>query len=173
MTQKSLCDIQGLVNGLWSAGTMAGGSGPEQQLRRLTHGELTDVLQSHLRFVSRKTGGRRALLSFHDLSDFDLSSANLVEADFTSARLQRSILTSAHLMRATLFAADLRMANLDHADLTSADLRGACFRAASLNGTILARADLREATLARHDRQQLSAVAFATSAADFTLGARG
>jgi len=69
----------------------------DDDLQRLDRPTLHGILLAHQRFVTGQSGGRRALLSFHDLSDQDLSGRNLVEADLTGAVLQRALLPGAIL----------------------------------------------------------------------------
>ena len=116
----------------------------------LSGAEIKDVLEKHQRFLARRQGGRRATLSFHDLTGVDLSGRDLSEADLSGARLKQARLTGVKLTRATLFCADLRMANLERSDLTGADLRGVCLRGSELSDAILAKVDLRQASMARY-----------------------
>ncbi len=67
--------------------------------------ELAKVLREHARFLERKPGGRRAMLAFHDLSNYDLSGQDLSEADLTGARLRRARLTWTTLRATNLFGA--------------------------------------------------------------------
>jgi uncharacterized protein YjbI with pentapeptide repeats len=76
-------------------------------------------------------------LSGVDLSDADLSGANL-----RSAYLRGADLSSADLSGANLFGANLRSADLSGADLSGAYLSGANLRSADLSGADLRGADL-------------------------------
>ena len=121
-----------------------------QTWRKLSSAELKKVLENHQRFLAKIPGGRRADLSFHDLTGIDLSGRDLSEADLSGARLKQARLAGTKLTRATLFCADLRMANLERADLTGADMRGACLRGAELSDAVLSNVDLRQASMARY-----------------------
>ena len=77
-----------------------------------------------------------------DLSEADLSEANLRGANLREANLYGANLREADLTRADLREADLTRADLRGADLRGADLRGADLRWASLRGTDLSVADL-------------------------------
>ncbi|MEE8506307.1 MAG: pentapeptide repeat-containing protein [Kiloniellales bacterium] len=112
---------------------------------------LKEILDLHKRFVAKEPGGKRAILSFHDLSGIDLSHKDLSGADLTGAKMSQARLSGASFCRANLYSADLRMASLQGADFTKADLRGICLRGADLSDAVLAHADIRQASLARYD----------------------
>jgi uncharacterized protein YjbI with pentapeptide repeats len=70
-------------------------------IKSINRAALDQILAAHQRYVTGIPGGRRALLSFHDLSGQDLCGRNLVEADLTGAVMQRALLTGlAHGMLA-------------------------------------------------------------------------
>ena len=69
------------------------------------------ALVAHARFLAGRAGGRRANLSYTDLSGFDLDGVDLSEAELTGARLNGTMLAGAKLERAVLFGADLRDAD--------------------------------------------------------------
>ena len=89
---------------------------------------------------------KRALLEY-DLSDADLSGANLSDTDLSDANLNGADLSDANLGRADLNGADLSDANLGRADLRRADLRCADLNGADLNGADLSDTDLNGANL--------------------------
>src|SRR5579863_8349924 len=111
-------------------------------LRRVSPQELRQILQLHELFISRRPGGRRAVLAYYDLSQTDLSDQDLSGADLTGVRLHRANLKNTCLRGAKLSTADLRAANLNGADLTGADLRSSCLRGAQLNRAKLPNADM-------------------------------
>ena len=80
---------------------------------------------------------RYSNLSHADLSQINLTNANLIEANLSHANLERANLTNAKLI-----AANLRHANLSNANLTNAKLIGADLTHANLTDTNLARANL-------------------------------
>jgi hypothetical protein len=97
-----------------------------------------------------------------DLSETDLTEANLrgmnlraaglfgtdlVAADLRGCVIEWADLRQANLSRAVLQGASLHGAALDHANLTGADLRRTELREAKLIGTELANADLSEARI--------------------------
>ena len=93
---------------------------------------------------------RTAALAQADLSDAyllgtDLRRAYLVQADLRDAVLRDAVLRDADLRGANLERADLRGSNLHGADLRGSNLHGADLREAVLYGAILNYADLREA----------------------------
>src|SRR5579864_1362707 len=133
---------------------------PEQRsdvdLRRVSPQELRQILQLHELFVSRRPGGRRAVLAYYDLSQTDLSDQDLSGADLTGVRLHRANLKNTCLRDAKLSTADLRAANLNGADLSGADLRSSCLRGAQLNRAKLPNADMSKLSPIRqqgHDAQ--------------------
>ena len=100
-------------------------------------------------------------LSGVDLSDADLSGANLMNAKLSGADLSSADLSGANLMNAKLSGADLSGANLSganlmnaklsDADLSGAYLSGANLRSANLIGAYLSGADLSNTNLSRAD----------------------
>jgi uncharacterized protein YjbI with pentapeptide repeats len=91
-------------------------------------------------------------LSGADLAGTDLSGANLTGANLNKANLCRADLTGADLSGAKLIGAylnraDLSEAKLIQADLSGADLTGANLSEANLGGADLSGADLTSATL--------------------------
>ena len=86
-----------------------------------------------------------------DLSEADLSEANLRGANLREANLYGASLYEANLYGANLYGADLREADLYGADLREADLRGADLRGADLRGADLRWASLRGTDLSVAD----------------------
>lgn len=80
---------------------------------------------------------RYSNLSHADLSQLNLTNANLIEANLSHTNLERANLTNAKLI-----AANLRHANLSHANLTNAKLIGADLTHANLTDTNLTRTNL-------------------------------
>ena len=120
-------------------------------VRVLDHSAIRAAVDAHERYLSGKPGGRRANLSYVDLTHCALSQANLCEAELTGARLGSAQLNGAQLDRAILYGADLRDADLRGASLIKADLRGACLRGANLTLANLTGCDLREGRTALQD----------------------
>jgi hypothetical protein len=92
--------------------------------------KLQEIIKSHGRWLRNEEGGERANLSDAnlsgaDLSDADLSDANLRGADLSDANLRGANLSDANLSDANLSGAYLRGADLSDADLSGAYLRGA------------------------------------------------
>jgi hypothetical protein len=112
-------------------------------MKKVTKEELNSILELHKKWLKNKEGGKRANLSYADLSSADLRYANLRYADLryadlSSANLSSADLRYADLSSANLSSADLRYANLSsadlrYADLSSADLRYANLRSANLD----------------------------------------
>jgi len=82
-----------------------------------------------------------------NLTNADLSGADLIDANLSEASLRRADLSGADLRGANLREADLRAANLINANLTGAILSWASLEGADLTGAILNWAGLEEADL--------------------------
>lgn len=108
------------------------------------------ALEQHSRWLQHK-GGRRADLSFQDLSGLNFNGANLTGAKFAGASLARARLRGANLSNADLFGVDLELADLSGANLTSADLRGANMSRCVLTDANMRGADFRPGELAASD----------------------
>ena len=79
-------------------------------MKKITKGELKEILRKHRLWLDNEPGGEMA---------------NLYEANLYGADLRGADLYGADLRGANLYGADLRGANLYGADLRWADLRGA------------------------------------------------
>ena len=88
-----------------------------------------------------------ALKSGANLSEADLSRANLSRANLSEADLSGASLSWADLCGADLSGANLSWANLSEADLSRANLSGADLSLANLIGADLSGADLSRANL--------------------------
>ena len=98
-------------------------------MEKITEEELKEILERHKLWLdSNEKKGKRA-----DLSDADLTRANLRYADLTGAYLTGSNLSRADLFFADLTRVDLSGANLTDADLSYADLTGANLTRANLS----------------------------------------
>jgi uncharacterized protein YjbI with pentapeptide repeats len=106
-------------------------------------------IQAALRVIGRRESPHLAPI---DLSESDLTRANLAHADLSGADLSMVNLTYADLREADLSGAEMRKAELrgarlHEADLTRANLRGATLHRAILQSADLTRVILRDATL--------------------------
>ena len=99
--------------------------------------ELKKILELHTKWLNGEEGGKRADLSDADLSGADLRRADLSDADLSGADLRWANLSGADLSDADLSGADLRRADLRRADLSGADLRRADLRKADLDYSCL------------------------------------
>ena len=101
-------------------------------IRSFDYATVRKALDLHARYLEGLPGGRRANLSYADLSNFALDGADLSHAEMTGARLNGAILTGARMNGVVLYGADLRDADLRRAAMVRADLRGeperACVR---------------------------------------------
>lgn len=95
----------------------------------------------------RGNPGQRPQLAGADLSEMELTGANLSEADLTDAELFGSNLSGANMKMAVLCKADLAGAVLRGAALYKAQLADACLIEADLTGASLGAADLAHADL--------------------------
>jgi len=126
-------------------------------VRRIDKDRLKRILTEHkewLRMIGPK--GRQADLRGANLSDADLSQADLRKALLSGAYLTQANLSDADLHAAELGAADLRSAmlcraNLSEAFLVGADLRGSSLTHANLRGAMLGLTDLTAADLSGAD----------------------
>ena len=96
-----------------------------------------------------------ANLSEANLSQANLSQANLFGTNLSQANLSQANLRQANLLATKLSRANLRGANLSQADLFVADLRGADLREANLSQADLRGANLRGANLSQADLEAL------------------
>ncbi|MDR3515766.1 MAG: pentapeptide repeat-containing protein [Azospirillaceae bacterium] len=108
---------------------------------RLNDQQIREAILDHQRWL-RSRGGRKADLSFCDLSSFALAGVNLSSAKFSGANLAKANLRGTNLSNADLFGADLEACDLTDANLVGADLRGA-----NLNRCLLTNANMRGADL--------------------------
>ena len=120
--------------------------------RRIGQAELDKIVRQHGMFQACRVGGRRALLSYADMTGLDLRGKNLAGADLAGALLIDANLAGSDFSNANLSGCDLSRANLRQACLVRADLRGASMRRADLTGANLFDADLRDGLLAQQER---------------------
>lgn len=109
--------------------------------------DLKEVLRLHERWLRGYEDGRRANLSQRDLSYADLSGVNLSYANLSYANLSGANLSYAYLRCADLHNADLRCAYLGFADLRGAKLIWADLGEADLSDADLIGANLHDANL--------------------------
>lgn len=88
-----------------------------ERVKEMTQCDLNTIIQLHEKWLRGEPGGKKADLSYADLSYADLRSANLRYADLHGADL-----SYADLRGADLSGADLRGANLRYADLRYANV---------------------------------------------------
>ncbi len=107
--------------------------------------ELYLIIEKHGKWLRGEPEGERA-----NLSEANLSRADLSEANLSRANLSRADLSGANLSRADLSRADLSGANLSGANLSEADLYWADLSWANLSEAYLSEADLHWAIIERH-----------------------
>ena len=113
---------------------------------------LQEIIALHKIYVETDgMEGRCADIQGADLTNANLTEANLQGADLTNANLRYANLTDADLTNANLQGADLTEAILTDADLTNANLQGAVLTNADLQGAILTNANLRYTNLTGAD----------------------
>jgi Pentapeptide repeats (8 copies) len=124
---------------------------------------------------------RGSTLSFANLSKADLSNADLRGSTLSFANLSNANLSNANLSKADLSFADLRgstlsFANLSNANLSNANLRGSTLRGCILSCCILIGADFRGADLSSADLSEVKSdiyriLIYAVAEAPALLGA--
>jgi len=109
--------------------------------------EIRKIILSHQAWLKRPSSGKRADLSFRDLSRLNLEKVALAGAKLAGANLSNARMVRANLSQADLFGADMEGVNLSAAALTGADLRGANLHRAVLTDANLRGADFRAGEL--------------------------
>ena len=117
------------------------------RVMEITEQELKDILLKHGAWLNQEDDGLRANLSEANLTRANLSGANLTRANLTRADLSHADLTGANLYHANLYHANLTGAKFSHANLSHADLTGAKFSHTDLSYADLTRANLAGAKL--------------------------
>jgi hypothetical protein len=103
----------------------AGVTAKKEEGETMTKEDLAEVVRLHGMHQRGEIGGVRANLSEANLSGADLRWANLSGADLRWADLSAANLRGADLREANLRGANLSEANLSEANLRGANLRGA------------------------------------------------
>lgn len=122
-------------------------------MRKIDETELYEIISNHKLWLMGEPNGIRADLSDADLSYANLYGDNLRYADLSGADLSGAYIEDANLEYANLSGANLsdavlEDANLGHANLYGANLYGANLIDTDLYGADLRNADLRDADLA-------------------------
>lgn len=122
-------------------------------MRKIDETELYEIISNHKLWLMGEPNGIRADLSDADLSYANLYGDNLRYADLSGADLNGAYIEDANLEYANLSGANLsdavlEDANLGHANLYGANLYGANLIDTDLYGADLRNADLRDADLA-------------------------
>ena len=120
-------------------------------MRNISQEELKEILKEHEMWLKDEKGGKRADLSNADLSGANLWNANLIYADLNGANLSNADLWNANLTSADLTYANLSGADLSNTDLTYANLSGANLSDADLKCANLRGANLEDANLINAD----------------------
>jgi Pentapeptide repeats (8 copies) len=106
----------------------------------------TDI-QLAITIIATRNGNKDPKNQLLDLSNTDMSRANLQQANLSGANLYQTNLSGANLRGAKLDGAILSAANLSEANLRGANLDGAILCAANLEGANLKGASLHRANL--------------------------
>ncbi|MCK9447234.1 pentapeptide repeat-containing protein, partial [bacterium] len=117
----------------------------------MTQKELNYILKLHQMWLDNEIGGKRANLSEVDLSGANLINADLSKANLSGANLSKANLSKANLSKADLSGAILSIANLSKADLSGANLQYANLFYVNLSYTNLSGANLFKANLSYAD----------------------
>jgi uncharacterized protein YjbI with pentapeptide repeats len=118
------------------------------QRKVLTQGDLNAILMAGTRAFGGARNGSRVQLSRTKLDGLDLSNRNLTEADMSEASLISAVAFGSDFTRANLHCADLRDCDLSNTKLVRAEMRGAMVCGANLEFATLDGADLRATTVA-------------------------
>lgn len=105
-------------------------------MKKINQIELNKILDLHKKWLDDKPDGKRADLSYTDLSGLNLSGAILRNANLIKVILEGANLEGADLSCADLRGANLEGANLEGTDLSCSDLRGANLSNANLSNVI-------------------------------------
>ena len=116
-------------------------------MKKISKKELKNILEKHKKWLMNEKDGKRANLSYTDLSNADLNYAELQYADLNYAALGFADLNHANLAKANLYHANLQFAELRFANLAKADLSNANLQFSELRFANLTSADLSEANL--------------------------
>lgn len=125
-------------------------------MRKITWGELSNVLDLHKKWLEGKPGGVRANLSNVDLRFADLRNANLSNANLSCADLVGVNLRHTNLSYTNLRYANLSYTNLSFSDLSYSSLKNTNLNHADLRGTKLGGADLIGAILCGNETNEIT-----------------
>jgi len=130
------------------------------KMYKINQAELNEILEQHRKWLEDSNKGKRADLSYTDLTGADLSHTNLTgvdlsNTDLSGANLSEAILIGADLSEVilinTLSNTDLSRTILTGANLSNTDLSRTKLSGANLTGAKLSGAILTDAILYRTD----------------------
>lgn len=108
--------------------------------------DLIKALEQHKDWLG-ETGGKKAVLRYTAINNFNLNGAVLKYADLINTDLKYSSLRGADLSSTDLRNADLSYVDLSGADLSGADLSNAKLVGANLSGVIFRNANMNNTDL--------------------------
>ena len=106
-------------------------------MRKITKGQLEEIINKHQIWLNDKEGGEKANLANAILGDISFRGLDLSGADFWGAYLGGADFTNANLQ-----SADLRRANMREVTFMGSDLRGATLNPEHIYGSALEGANL-------------------------------
>ncbi len=114
------------------------------ELSVITQVALDEMIAQHKRFIEARPNGKKLVLRHCDLTGLDISNRDLSDAELLNCDFSRANLTNSKLERARLNCSIFRSASLSRANLSKSDLRGCVLASADLSMANLRCADLRE-----------------------------
>lgn len=136
-------------------------------IRQISREELNEILKEHELWLKGEGEGKRADLSYTNLSGMDLRGVNLKRAILTHTDLVYADLKYANLAYADLRYADLRCADAENVDFMSADLKYAKLSDANLKRANFKYADSRFADFKYADLRYACAISTGFEGCDF------
>lgn len=116
-------------------------------MKKISQAELDVILEKHKRWLKGEKGGKKANLSYLDLSHTDLNNICLANANLCHVNLEYSNLNGANLRLSDLGYANLEHSDLSHVDLQLSNLKNVNLRRSKLTYGNLGRAFLKNADL--------------------------
>lgn len=122
-------------------------------MKKITQAQLNEVIKLHRMFLMGTSGGIRAVLKFHDLSDLDFSKANLANADLSGSILNGANLSLGDFNNTNFFSCDLYKTDMRGSNFTRADFRGTQILGANLSKADMKGVDFRQGFIMNYDTE--------------------
>jgi len=131
--------------------------------KRLTQSELNVIIDKHHAYLIGKTGGRRACLSFCDVSGLDFHESDLTNCDISLIMAKSAKMNKCKFISANLMAGDFSNSSMKSCDFTNADMRGVCLSNTNMMYCNFSHTDLRDASVVLQDKNYDLAPIFVNS----------